>query len=159
MNRINSFALFFVIAVIGTLTESSSAFSPAEEMRCAIATFDVEYDRSAAVFAGKVVKMKKEGNKKHFVFKVKRFWKGVSSKKIELSVSENPRYQAIYEEGKTYLVFAKRNEDTGALWDGRCSRSAEIGGYSSNLKNDLEKLGEGKTCIDLSEEGESVEKS
>ncbi len=128
----------------------------ATPFKCATPSFDSEYRDSSAVFVGEVTKSGKEGDKRLFVFRVKHFWKGVSSKEIEISVFENMRYQAAFEEGKSYLVFAKSNED-GSLYDGRCSRSGEIGGYSSSLKDDLLSLGEPKTCIDLKEEENNVE--
>ena len=110
-----------------------------------------EYKYSAAVFIGEVVKVSKEGNVKRFEFDVERYWKGVSSKKIVLSVYENMRFQAQYKEGRRYLVFAKKSENNDILIDRRCSRSTEINEYLTTLETDLEKLGEAKTCIDLKE--------
>lgn len=121
---------------------------PVLQPKCAMPTFAAEFDQSTAVFIGEVVKDEKKGDNRFFEFEVKRFWKGVSSRIVSVSVSESMRYQAFYEEGKTYLVFAKADDD-GHLFDGRCSRSAEVDGSSSTLKADLEKLGEAKTCIDL----------
>lgn len=60
------------------------------EARCAVRSFQNEYDASEAVFVGEVVKTSQVENKKYFVFKVKRFWKGVRSEKIKLLVYENP---------------------------------------------------------------------
>ena len=126
--------------------------------KCATPKFKVEYDNSRAVFVGEVIEDRKEGNTRYFVFKVRKFWKGVKSETIEVSVNENRRFQAPFKMGKTFLVFAKANNEDG-LYDGRCSHSAGIGGYSSTLKDDLEKLGKAKTCIDLTEKvGNEVEK-
>ena len=145
------------LLLLAILCTAISAFGiePAADNRCAIRSFQAEYEASAAVFVGEVVKMQESDGSKYFVFKVSKFWKGVRSEHIKVRVHENPRFQSPFEEGKTFLVFAKK-DDEGILWDGRCSHSSEIGGTSSTLKDDLEKLGEAKTCIDL-KEGEEVE--
>lgn len=141
----------YVMAIIVTVVLQAANLRSSETIdpKCAMPSFEVEYEHSTSVFVGEVIEVSKEGDKRQFVFEVKRFWKGVTSKKLKLSVTENMRFQAPFEEGKTYLVFAKKNEDDGELFDGRCSRSAEIGGYSSTLEGDVEKLGDAKTCISL----------
>ncbi|NNE66652.1 MAG: hypothetical protein HKN33_08795 [Pyrinomonadaceae bacterium] len=136
----------------------ASADSNEASTRCSLRSFQAEYRVSAAVFVGEVVKMNESEGKKYFVFKVKKFWKGVRSEHVKVFVRENARFQSPFEEGKTFLVFAKKDDD-GVLRDGRCSHSAEIDGTSSTLKDDLEKLGKGKTCIDLAVKGDEVEKS
>jgi hypothetical protein len=142
------------LAVSGAVAATSGSIG----RKCALPSFSRAYEYSSAVFVGVVLSESKVGDIKEYKILVKRYWKGVKSKKVELSVYENRRFQAQYKEGRTYLIFA-REDDDGRLIDGRCSRSSEIGGYSSNLKGDLEKLGEAKTCIDLKEEeGVEVEK-
>ena len=144
--------LLFVLSAI-TLVWSKDSVSAklVAEARCAIPTFDKEYKASKAVFVGKVVGMKKDGNAKIFKFKVEKFWKGVDSKTLSVKVHENPRYQAQYKVDGRFLVFAKHNEDMG-LWDGRCSRSKDIEGFGGIVKEDLKKLGEAKTCISLEDQ-------
>ncbi len=147
---------FFILVCFfffGLVSAQNSVAAPA---KCAIPSFNNEFKNSAAVFVGEVIRSSKSGDKRSFVFRVRHFWKGVNSREIEVSVFENMRYQAGYEDGKSYLVFARSNED-GTLSDGRCSRSAEIGGYSGSLKDDLQTLGEPKTCIDLKEENNDLE--
>lgn len=151
------FVLFCLLtgSVLSVGAESAATVS---KERCAIRPFQAEYDASAAVFVGEVVEVSQVENKKYFTFEIKKYWKGVKSEKIKLLVYENPRFQAPYEEGKTFLVFAKKDDDD-VLFDSRCSRSAEIESSSSNLNDDLEALGEAKTCIDLTKkEGKELEK-
>jgi len=143
--------VFFVSILAVLSTGSLVTIGNAAPFRCAIQKFSQEFENSEAVFVGSVVSVEKEGNRKTFVFEVARFWKGITSKRVTVSVGENRRYQAIYKEGKTYLVFAKKNEDSGELFDSRCSRSTEIDGTSSNLSDVMKSLGTAKTCIDLEE--------
>ena len=143
--------ILFTFVLLSGLTADAAAGNYPDNVgaKCFFPSFIQEFERSGAVFVGEVLKESKDGNNKEFVFLVNRYWKGISSRKLTIRVAENPRFKAQFKEGKTYLVFARKDEDTGTLYDGRCSRSAQIGGYSSNLKDDLEKLGDVKTCIDL----------
>lgn len=117
-------------------------------VRCATPKFDVEYKNSKAVFVGEVVNVEKDGDKKIIEFKVKKYWKGVKETKVKISVYETPRWQSPFDVSETHVVFAKDDEE-GGLRDGRCSRSKDLEGLSADLEDDLKKLGEGKTCIDL----------
>jgi hypothetical protein len=107
--------------------------------KCAIPPFKEEFAASSAVFIGKVKSEKKEGNTRIFEFEVEKYWKGASKKKIEISVYETTRYQAFFEVGGKYLVYADAAEDK-TLRVGRCSRSRDAGDASE----DLGKLGKGK---------------
>ncbi len=117
-------------------------------LRCATPNFEKEYKNSKAVFIGEVINVEKDGNKKITEFKVKKYWKGIKETKVKVTVYENPRFQSPFDEGETHVVFAKDDEE-GGLRDGRCSRSKDMNGFSPFLKDDLKKLGKGKTCIDL----------
>lgn len=117
--------------------------------RCAIPKFEKAFEQAEAVFIGEVLSEKAEGRMKTFVLEVKRFWKGVESRKMTINVYENPRYQAQFKVGKSYLVFAEADDD-GRLFDRRCSRTKLIMKESiGSLKDDLKALGEAKTCIEL----------
>ena len=143
----------FVFPVLGGLVFSTSNFvvearNETTIAKCAIMNFEKEYERSKAVFVGKVVKIEKDGNTKIFTFKVKKFWKGVDRKTVKVSVGERARFQSPYKVDGKYLVFAKESEE-GKLRDFRCSRSRDLNGFGDMAKEDLKKLGKGKTCIDL----------
>lgn len=116
----------------------------ASDLKCAYPSFDRAFETAHSIFLGKVVEEKKEGKKKHFRFRVEKYWKGSSEKFVEIMVNESFRYQAPYRVGEKFLVFAKQNEDTKRLWDGRCSRSTRANEYSGTFKEDFEKLGKGK---------------
>ncbi len=150
------FALF--VFVSSTNPAVPTATGDPAEAKCAIRTFDNEYEYAKAVFVGEVTGEEKDGDKTIFEFKVKKFWKGIEDTKVKVAVYENPRFQAPFDVGETHLVFAKENEDSGELWDGRCSRSKDLNGFSSDLKDDLKKLGEGKTCISLDDKEKEEKK-
>ncbi len=144
--------LFVLVISIGSISFSDLTVSGAPaplSAKCAIMNFEKEYEFSKAVFVGEVLKVEKDGNAKNFEFRVEKFWKGIESKTVEVRVNERARYQAQFKVGGKYLVFAKGNEDDGTLWDGRCSRSKDLKGYGGAVEEDLKKLGEAKTCVDL----------
>jgi hypothetical protein len=128
-------------SVVGAMPERTAP-------KCAIMKFEKEYEYSKAVFVGKVLNIRKDGNKKIFKFAVKKYWKGIESKTVVVAVNENPRFQAQFQIDGEYLVFAK-DDEAGGLFDGRCSRSKDLEGFGQAVKEDLEKLGEAKTCIEL----------
>lgn len=104
--------------------------------KCAIPNLKRALQDSSAVFVGKVLKVTKEGNEKIFEFEVAKYWKGVAAKKggkIKISVLETPRFQAWFQEGENYLVFARQDED-GKLRDGRCSASKSLLDASEDIK-------------------------
>ncbi len=140
----------FAVFAVGFcfLFDNSTVQAESNAPKCAIQKFDDEYKNSKAVFVGKVVKEKKDGNKKIFEFEVSKYWKGIESKMVKVVVTENMRFQAQFKLDGNYLVFAKDNEE-GGLWDGRCSRSRDLEGFGGEVEEDLTKLGDAKTCIDL----------
>jgi len=151
-----SLVFVFVMATSDILAAPNSGESNG---KCAMLNFEKAYKNAGAVFVGEVVEIKKDGNKRVFTFKIKKYWKGIEGKTIDVAAHENRRYQAPFEEGKSFLVFAKADED-GGFWDGRCSRTRNMESYAPSLKEDLEKLGEGKTADDEMkecEEGKSNE--
>ncbi len=139
--------LFFIS--LGNFEVSSA--NDSNDAKCAMPNFERSYENAKAIFLGEVIAVETDGDKKIFEFKVKKFWKGIEDTKVKVSVYENMRYQSPYKVGETFLVFANDDEE-GGLLDGRCSRSRNMDGYAPSLKEDLKSLGEGKTCISLSEE-------
>lgn len=118
-------------------------------VKCAIPKIDDAFERAEAVFVGRVLNQKTEGGVKVFEFEVEKYWKGVEGKKIKIYVYETPRFQAQFEKGESYLIFAEADEESGKLFDRRCSRTKSMKNDFGDLKDDLEKLGEAKTCIGL----------
>lgn len=142
-----SFGLLFIVFLLGGNVSSANEFAVA---KCAIPNFERAFENAEAIFVGKVLSEKTEDRMKIFELEVEKFWKGVEEKKITVNVYENPRYQAQFEVGERFLVFAEADED-GRLFDRRCSRTRRMN-ESENyiMKENLEKLGEPKTCISLS---------
>lgn len=141
-NRIIITAL--ILSAVGIIF--SSNFSKAaslnqsnEAARCGILSLKEAFSNSEAVFSGKVLSVKKNGDTKTFEFKVEKYWKGVKAKKIKINVYETPRYQAFFEVGEKYLVFAEITEDR-ELKNVKCSRTRAL----SAAAEDLNSLGKGK---------------
>lgn len=130
-------AIFFGLS--SNITEAEDFIPAKENGKCAISAFNNALSASAAVFVGTVKSEKKTGDTKIFQFEVERYWKGSKKKKIEIRVHETMRYQAFFEVGEKYLVYATAGEN-GGLYVGRCSRSKDAGDAS----DDLQKLGKGK---------------
>lgn len=116
------------------LSNAKNIANEAFGARCAIPAFAVAKERARAIFVGKVLSKKSNGDEKIFEFQIEKYWKGGNQKKIKVSVYENPRFQAWFETGETYLIFADADEDEGKLFVGRCSRSKETGAASEDLK-------------------------
>ena len=104
--------------------------------KCALPSLKTALQNSGAVFVGEVLSEAKDGDERTFEFRVKKYWKGAGKKKIKVSVRETARYQAWYQVGESYLVFARTDED-GRLRDGRCSGSKLL----SEASKDLRELG------------------
>lgn len=150
MRYIISLCLALSLAFVLSASLQSSSASELSTARCATKKFDEAFKDAGAVFVGKVLSKKSEGGAKIFELEVEKYWKGVDEKKIIVNVNENLRYQAQFEVGKSYLVYAEADEDSGKLFDRRCSRTKPIEEEFGDLKEDLEKLGEAKTSISLS---------
>jgi hypothetical protein len=127
-------AVFCLVLLFAVLTETQSAG------KCGIPAIETAYKNSKAVFVGEVLGIAKEGDVKTFTFKVEKYWKGVSGRQIEISVQETTRYQAWFEVGGKYLVFARGNEGDGKFWEVRCSRSKRL----EDASEDIKKLGRAK---------------
>jgi hypothetical protein len=139
MKILKIFALGVIFSTIAfvfpsNLSNAKNANSETFGARCAIPTFAAAKNQARAIFVGKVLNKKSNGDEKIFEFEIKKYWKGDNKKKIKVSVYENPRFQAWFETGETYLVFADADGDEGKLFVGRCSRSKEIDAASEDLK-------------------------
>jgi hypothetical protein len=142
----NIAALFLLLNLFSVSTSSAVLPSALVNVnRCAIFTFEIEFERSEAVFVGTVSSLEKEGDAKIFEFRVDKFWKGVSGRLVKVAVYENPKFQAQFRVGGRFLVFAKVDDD-GVLFDGRCSRSRDLDRVPEAAEDDLAKLGPGKVC-------------
>lgn len=135
----------FKLAVICCLISIFSALPiKAEDKttagKCKIETFKTEYAAAKMIFAGEITNVETDGDVKIFTFKVEKYWKGAASKKIEVNVQQTMRYQAWFEVGEKYLVFARGDETGEKLWERRCSRTKLF----ADASEDLKQLGKGK---------------
>jgi hypothetical protein len=134
----------FLLILVSISLISVFAFSAKPEKaaagRCAIPKFEKAFEQAGAVFVGKVLSRETEGGTKVFELEVEKYWKGVEDKKITVYVYENPRYQAQFKVGESYLVFAEAGDD-GKFFDRRCSRTKSMENDFGDLKDDLKKLG------------------
>ena len=100
--------IFLALVTIGlvlTVFTSSKFETVAKEStisaKCAIREFNEELKYSKAVFVGKVLSIREEPSSQKIIeFKVAKYWKGIKTKKVEVTVYETSRYQAWYEVGK-----------------------------------------------------------
>lgn len=94
---------------------------------------------SKTIFSGKVISNEKEGDIRVVTFQVSRYWKGTIKRTMKVYYQENMRYQAWFETGKSYIVYAQAN-DAGKLFDSKCSATKNI----EDAKADLKYLGKGR---------------
>lgn len=118
-----------LLFVVFPLTAESSESSA----RCAVQNVRNAYADAKAVFAGRVLSVEEKGGVKIFTFQVEKRWKGAAGKKVRVSAHESARYQAWFEKGKKYLVYAEGGAD-GKLWEQRCSRSKLFEEAAADIK-------------------------
>ena len=95
-----------------------------------------ELKEAAAVFVGKVKKVKEDGPARITEFEVERYWKGPSTKNITVRSGKH-LYGYRFTAGQKYLVYAYGKDE---LETSRCSRTRNLEGAAADLKE----LREGK---------------
>jgi len=127
--------LILLLSIVPVETKNSVTANS----KCAMPNLKTALQNSGAVFVGTVLSVTKNGDEKTFEFRVEKYWKGATRKKIKVSVLESMRFQAWFQVGESYLVFASADED-GTFRDGRCSGSKLL----SEASKDLKQLGRAK---------------
>ncbi|KST68183.1 hypothetical protein [Mastigocoleus testarum] len=98
-----------------------------------------ELDRSEAVFAGKVMRIRRKNSEVRVKFKVMTSWKGEVNKKQVITTQINSAACGYsFERGQQYLVYASKF-DNKLLSTNICSRTKLL----ANAEEDLSELGEG----------------
>ncbi|MGE7916072.1 hypothetical protein [Lysinibacillus xylanilyticus] len=139
--------IFIGIFMIGSFPSITSACS------CAyLPSVEEEFERSKAVFSGKVVDIKERLSLKGYttksvLFEVTNTWKGVEQSQIIITTGQGGGdcgYNFI--KGEEYLVYADESSMYGAksLVSGICNRTDML----SSSQEDLDVLGEGKHPIE-----------
>lgn len=108
--------------------------------KCRVPPVKIAYQNAKAVFVGEVLDVAKDGDVKTFTFKIERYWKGATDEEIKIHVQETMRYQAWFEVGEQYLVYARGDEDDEKLWEVRCSRTKSL----ADASEDITELGKAK---------------
>ena len=136
-------AFLFVLPAIWIPASPSAS----EGAKCAVSSFEIEFERSEEVFVGTVTGIEKSGDESVATFRLEKYWKGSGSRIASVSVYENPKFQSPFREGGRFLVFAKPDEEeSGKLYDGRCSRTTDLDRNPERAEDDLAKLGPGTMC-------------
>jgi hypothetical protein len=133
------FAVICCLILLLTNVPAETKINAPASVRCVVPNLKTALQNSSAVFTGEVLSETKNGSERIFEFRVGKYWKGVGKKKIKVGVNETTRYQAWFQVGKSYLVFAYADED-GRLRDRRCSGSKLL----SEASKDLKELGRAK---------------
>ena len=116
----------FAVLPFGTTSAETTA-------KCRVPSVEEAYKDSKAVFAGEILSVVKNGDVKTFTFKVTKRWKGTTGKEIQINVQETSRYQAWFEVGGKYLIYARGGEANEKLWEVRCSRSKSLADASEDI--------------------------
>jgi len=107
------------------ITNESDAY------KCIEKTLEVEYEKSAAVFYGEALNVKKD----YTAFKVKKIYKGKLKTKVKAYDASSYYLQKGMEEGKDYLVYLKEYNDRYEIDLCSSTREWDYG------KEDIETLG------------------
>ena len=139
--------IFIGILIIGSFPTNTSACSCAE-----LPSVEEEFERSKAVFSGKVVDIKVTKNVKGYasksvLFEVTKTWKGVEQTQIIITTGQDDGdcgYNFI--KGNEYLVYANESRMYGAksLVSILCDRTDVL----SSSQKDLEVLGQGLSPVE-----------
>ena len=98
-----------------------------------------ELDRSEAVFAGKVMRIRRKNSEVRVKFKVMTSWKGEVNKKQVITTQINSAACGYsFERGQQYLVYASKL-GSNLLSTNICSRTKLL----ANAQEDVSELGEG----------------
>ena len=132
----------FVFAFVALLVLPDAVFA----CRCPPRKPSADTSHSAAVFTGKVIKVRSkrapyETGRYRVTFEVEQVWKGEAKKRITL-ITRASSCDVFFREGESYLVFASAFNDgnESGLTTHKCSGT----GLVSDREGDLKLLGEGK---------------
>ena len=139
--------VFISILLLGSFPTITSACSCAE-----LPSVEEEFERSQAVFSGKVIDVKEKRSIKGYqtksvLFEVTNTWKGVKQSQILITTGQGGGDCGFdFKKGQEYLVYANESTMYGAksLASTICDRTNEL----SVLQEDLTILGEGQQPIE-----------
>lgn len=134
--------VFICILLLGTFPSVTSACSCAE-----LPSAKEEFERSKAVFSGKVLDINENRSlngylSKSVLFEVDETWKGTDQSQIVITTGQGGGDCGIeFKEGEEYLVYANESDMYGekSLVTIICNRTNQL----SSLQEDLKIIGEG----------------
>ena len=135
--------LLAFILIIGSFPSIASACSCAERP-----TVQEEFERSKAVFSGKVVDIEERRSVKGYtvksvLFEVTNTWKGVEQSQIIITTGQGHGDCGYdFTKGKEYVVYA--NESTMYGVESLVTTMCDLTGLLSSSQKDLEVFGEGQ---------------
>ena len=95
------------------------------------------YARAELVFVGRIINATKaDGSQKHQVQVEENFLGLENTPLVDVYTDQATSCAFALDEGKKYLIFANRNEETGMVWTGMCSKTS----LTESAKEDLEFL-------------------
>ena len=138
---------FIIILFISSFPSNTSACSCAE-----LPSVEEEFERSQAVFSGRVVDVREKRSIKGYqtksvLFEVTNTWKGVKQSQIIITTGQGGGDCGFnFKEGQEYLVYVNKSTMYGGktLVSTICDRTNEL----SVLQEDLKILGEGQPPIE-----------
>lgn len=150
--------LLAFIFIIGYFPSIASACSCAE-----LPSVQEEFERSKAVFSGKVVDIEERRSVKGYtvksvLFEVTNTWKGVEQSQIIITTGQGHGDCGYdFTKGKEYVVYA--NESTMYGVESLVTTMCDLTGLLSSSQGDVEVLGEGQPPseeVDLSNNGNQL---
>jgi hypothetical protein len=135
--RILSGACFLFAAAVATPAWSCSCIAPPPPKTA--------LEKSAAVFAGKVTAIERQGLKYRVTFEISRTWKGTRGKTIDVTTATSGAACGFgFKKGSSYLVYCyapdKNAKKPVLLGTNICTRTKS----HASAKADLKDLGPGK---------------
>lgn len=135
--RILSAAAFLATLVVATSAWSCSCIAPPPPKKA--------LEKSAAVFAGKVTAVKRQGRLLRVTFAISKTWKGTKGKTVDVTTATNSAACGYgFKKGTSYLVYCyapgKNAKQPAPLATNICTRTKTL----ASAKGDLKEIGPGK---------------
>ena len=129
MNKKSVFSLLFLFSIF------TFGFSIVEACSCVQMSSCEAFARAEIVFTGKIVKaVDTEGSRKHQVQVEETFLGLENTPLVDVFTDTASSCMFTMTKGEDYLIFAWRNKETGALWTGMCSHTAQTEDAGEDLK-------------------------
>jgi len=120
------------------------AADPARACSCVAIDAEAAFDRSDAVFEGRVLEVERAAGARRVTLAVVQQWKGITSERVVVeTAADSAACGVAFEADTSWLVYAERDGDR--LRTGLCSRTARI----EDAQADLAVLGAGVVPVEI----------